>query len=652
MPLPSSALALIVLLLLSMASCARPCSDQEKSSLLRFISGLSWDGGLATSSWRNNNGTAADCCSWEGITCGGGDRGGLQGPISPALGDLTGLRRLNLSHNSLSGELPLERLLKSSSPSGLVAIDVSFNRLEGELRELPSSNSDWPLQVLNISSNQFTGEFPSATWQAMDDLVVLNASNNSFHGRMPSSFCISSSSSFAVLDLCYSQVLRAGHNRFSGALPDELFNASSLEHLSLPNNGLYGKLGAANIANLRNLAHLDLGGNWLDGKIPDSIGELKRLEVLRLDHNNLSGELPPPALSNCTNLMTVDLKNNYFSGELTRIEFSALVNLKTLDLLFNGFTGTIPSIFSCGSLSALRLADNKLHGQISPRIVNLRSLVFLSLAFNNFTNITNTLHVLKDCKNLSILLTNSNYKGEAMPEDETIEGFQNLRILSLASGPIPAWIKSLKSLFHLDLSYNKLAGEIPTALMEMPMLTTENTAIHLDQSIFLLIVYRGTSFEYRSISGFPNMLNLGYNNFTGAIPKEIGQLKSLSILNLSSNSLSGEIPAQLCSLENLQVLDLSNNLLTGAIPSDLNNLHFLSTINVSNNDLEGPIPIGGQFSTFTNSSFQGNPKLCGNTIDRPCGSAQAPLVSALTTEQRDRRVAFVIAFCAFFGVGV
>ena len=147
------------------------------------------------------------------------------------------------------------------------------------------------------------------------------------------------------------------------------------------------------------------------------------------------------------------------------------------------------------------------------------------------------------------------------------------------------------------------------------------------------------------------MLNLGFNNFTGVIPKEIGQLKSLSILNLSSNSLSGEIPMQLCSLENLQVLDLSNNLLTGAIPSGLNNLHFLSTINVSNNDLEGPIPRGGQFSTFTNSSFQGNPKLCGNTIDRPCGSAQAPLVSALTTEQRDRRIAFVIAFCAFFGVG-
>lgn len=132
------------------------------------------------------------------------------------------------------------------------------------------------------------------------------------------------------------------------------------------------------------------------------------------------------------------------------IKFSALVNLKTLDILFNSFTGTIPeSIFSCSNLSALRLADNKLHGQISLGIVNLKSLVFLSLAFNNFTNITSTLHVLKDCNNLTILLTNSNYKGEAMPEYEAIEGFQNLRILSLArcsfSGTIPLSIKAQES---------------------------------------------------------------------------------------------------------------------------------------------------------------------------------------------------------------
>jgi len=104
---------------------------------------------------------------------------------------------------------------------------------------------------------------------------------------------------------------------------------------------LHGNLDGSSIANLRNLAHLDLGGNRLNGKIPDSIGELGRLEVLHLDHNDMSGELPS-ALSNCTNLIIIDLRNNYFSGELAKVDFSTLINLKTLDFLFNSFSGTIP----------------------------------------------------------------------------------------------------------------------------------------------------------------------------------------------------------------------------------------------------------------------------------------------------------------------
>jgi len=220
------------------------------------------------------------------------------------------------------------------------------------------------------------------------------------------------------------------------------------------------------------------------------------------------------------------------------------------------------------------------------------------------------------------------------------------------TGPMPVWIKSLKLLFHVDMSENNLTGEIPKDLMEMPMLTTENTATELDQRVFLLLVYRGTSFEYRVATAFPKMLNFGRNNFTGVIPKEFGQLKSLAILNFSSNGLSGEIPPQLHSLTNLQVLDLSNNHLTGAIPMELNNLHFLAAFNVSNNDLEGPIPAGVQFSTFTSSSFRGNPKLCGGVVDRPCGSAKAHHDSTLSREQTHRRIAFAIAFGAFFGVGV
>ncbi|KAL6629136.1 hypothetical protein ACP70R_028901 [Stipagrostis hirtigluma subsp. patula] len=687
-------MCLPLVLLLYMASPITSCDEQEKSSLLQFLAGLSDEDGVSMS-WQDGT----DCCKWEGITCNGSGAvievslasRSLGGSISPSLGNLTSLLHLNLSYNSLSGGLPSE-LMSSGS---IAVLDVSFNRLSGALHEPHPSIHQRPLQVLNISSNMFTGEFPSTTWEKMRYLVAINASNNSFQGWIPSSFC-TSSSTFEVLDLSYNQfsgsipanlgtcsalrVLKADHNNLCGSLPDGLFNATSLEHLSFPNNGLDGILDGALIMNLRNLVNLDLGGNGLNGNIPDSIGQLKRLEELHLGNNMMSGELPS-ALSNCTNIITIDLKSNNFSGELHKVNFLNLPNLKTLDLLYNNFTGTIPeSIYSCSDLIALRLSGNNLHGQLSPKIGNLKSLVFLSIGANNFTNITNMLQILKNCRNLTSLLIGTNFKGEAMPQDETIDGFQNLRVLSITacslsgniplwlsklknlemlflnrnrlSGPIPSWIKNLDSLFHLDISDNKLAGELPPALMEMPMLSKENNATHVDPRVFELPVYIGHSSQYRITSTFARTLDLSHNNITGVIPQEIVQLKLLDRLNLSFNSLSGEIPQQLGNLTNLQVLDLSNNHLTGAIPPALNNLHFLTRFNVSHNDLEGPIPNGGQISTFPSSSFDGNPKLCGIIVAQLCGSPEARPVSIPSTEQTGRGVGFWIALGAFFCVGV
>ena len=113
------------------------------------------------------------------------------------LAGLTGLLRVNLSHNSFSGGLPPELMYSRS----IVVLDVSFSRLSGVLHEPPSSvTTTLTLQVLNISSNQFGAEFPSYTWKLMRNLVVLNASNNSFTGHIPPSLCLSSS--LAMLDLC------------------------------------------------------------------------------------------------------------------------------------------------------------------------------------------------------------------------------------------------------------------------------------------------------------------------------------------------------------------------------------------------------------------------------------------------------------------
>ncbi|KAL6603592.1 hypothetical protein ACP70R_043953 [Stipagrostis hirtigluma subsp. patula] len=683
-----SFLGLGVLLLLTFASSTSSCTEQEQSSLLDFLAQLS--AGSVDSlnkSWVRGT----DCCTWQGVTCRGGNTirdvslasKGLAGRISPSLGNLTGLMYLNLSHNSLHGSLPMELVLHST----IVTLDVSFNNLAGPLQELQSSNPDLPLQVLNISSNFITGQFPSTVWEGMKNLVALNASNNSFTGQIPASICVNSPS-LTVLDLCYNKfsgnippglgnctmlrLLKAGHNNISGALPHELFSVTSLEHLSFPNIDLQGVLDGSQLVKLSNLTVLDLGSTGLSGKIPDSIDQLRMLEEIRLDNNNMSGELPS-TLGNCRHLRYISLSNNSFTGELSKVNFT-LLDLRTADFSVNCFTGTIPeSIYSCSNLTALRLSYNNFHGQLSPRIGNLMSLSFLSLTCNSFTNITNVTQILKSCKNLAALFMGINFDGETMPQDETIDGFENLQILTLdicslvgqippwlskltklkmldlsyneLTGPIPSWISRLPLLFYLDISSNRLTGDVPAALMKMPMLQSENNASLVDLESIEFTVYWTPSRQYRLRGSFPSVLNLCNNEFTGVIPPEIGQLKMLNVLDFSNNSLSGEIPQEICKLTNLQVLDLSNNQLTGELPTALSDLHFLSTFNVCNNELEGPIPTGAQFDTFSSSSYSGNPNLCGTVLSKRCSST----LSDQTSTSRRNKPHIAAVFGVIFG---
>ena len=302
-----------LVLLLFLASHVSSCKEEEKTSLLGFLDGLSHASALNTS-WKNDT----NCCLWEGVTCNTDGAGylslasmGLEGHITPSLGNLTGLLRLNLSGNLLSGELPPELLWSSC----IVVLDVSFNKLNGEFHKLPSTH-ELAMKVINISSNFFTGYFPSDTLDGMKNLASLNMSNNSFTGKFPRTVCVDKPF-FVLLDLSYNhfqggippelgscpvlRVLKAGQNQFSGTLLCELLNVTSLEHLSLPNSHLQDKLDPELVVKLSKLVILDLAGNWLNGEIPDSIGQLKMLEELHLDYNNMSGELPS-SLSNCSNL--------------------------------------------------------------------------------------------------------------------------------------------------------------------------------------------------------------------------------------------------------------------------------------------------------------------------------------------------------------
>ena len=91
-------------------------------------------------------------------------------------------------------------------------------------------------------------------------------------------------------------------------------------------------------------------------------------------------------------------------------------------------------------------------------------------------------------------------------------------------------------------------------------------------------------------AGRVQALWLPYNNLSGSIPAELGNLSNLVELQLPENRLTGSIPAELGSLGNLEDLDLSFNPLTGSIPAELGNLSSLLSLNLWANQLSGSIP--------------------------------------------------------------
>ncbi|KAK4424463.1 putative leucine-rich repeat receptor-like protein kinase [Sesamum alatum] len=92
----------------------------------------------------------------------------------------------------------------------------------------------------------------------------------------------------------------------------------------------------------------------------------------------------------------------------------------------------------------------------------------------------------------------------------------------------------------------------------------------------------------RTLLGFSD---LSYNNFTGALPTSIGNLKNLSTLILVGCGLSGPIPDTIGSLPQLQYLSLASNNFAGPIPASIGNLSNLYLLDLANNKLSGTLPV-------------------------------------------------------------
>ncbi|XP_043694484.1 MDIS1-interacting receptor like kinase 2-like [Telopea speciosissima] len=197
------------------------------------------------------------------------------------------------------------------------------------------------------------------------------------------------------------------------------------------------------------------------------------------------------------------------------------------------------------------------------------------------------------------------------------------------TGRIPLELARKSSpLQRLDLSSNRLIGEIPKELWRMKALSILNLSHNHLSGRLSSEFGKLSNLEYLDLSTnnltgpIPEQLgdcfkmiylHLGKNRFNGSIPRQMGNLISLQILmDLSHNQLLGEIPSEIGQLRSLETLNLSYNMLSGFIPSSLEQMLSLTSIDISYNELEGPIPKIKAFENAPREAFTNNKALCGN----------------------------------------
>lgn len=162
-------------------------------------------------------------------------------------------------------------------------------------------------------------------------------------------------------------------------------------------------------------------------------------------------------------------------------------------------------------------------------------------------------------------------------------------------------------LFYLNLSHNQLSGSIPPDIGSLRSLET---------------------------------LDLSYNNLEGSIPSSIGGCASLRVLTLSHSGLCGE----LCSgeskearagcwrhLVNLESLRLDGNEFTGAVPAELGELRRLEVLQLQ---------VGKGSTLKPSCSNRYVPSFC---IPSPCSShhlTDAPIPTSRTKYPVARRYHF------------
>ncbi|XP_022633426.1 polygalacturonase inhibitor-like isoform X2 [Vigna radiata var. radiata] len=308
-------------------------------------------------------------------------------------------------------------------------------------------------------------------------------------------------------------------------------------------------------------------------------------------------------------------------------------------------------------VTKLDLSYQSLQGSVPHAWKKLEYLFFISLWNNNLFG--EVLEILSCWRYLEVINLEKNEFFGVIPNNMS----KYLEVVILRSnkfeGSIPSQLFLLSALIHLDLAHNKLSGSIPQITYNITDMMVDNYSTPLLAEDGNIDFYQKGQVYDRELDLDRRTIDLSANKISGEIPSELFRLIRVQTLNLSYNHLTGTIPKTIGGMKNLESLDLSNNKLFGEIPENMATLTFLSYLNLSCNNFSGQIPIGTQLQSFSVSSYDGNPELCGDPLKK-CSMKK---IDVNRIEQRMKEdgefdeeslylgmgVGFAVGFCGLFG---
>ncbi|TYJ38676.1 hypothetical protein E1A91_A04G008200v1 [Gossypium mustelinum] len=513
--------------------------------------------------------------------------------IPSEFGRFESLVYLNLSHTSFVGEVPsqvshLSKLVSLDLSSWIYDSAIDKHALEGLVQNLTEVRLLF-LDGINMSSTN-----PHVFMNLSSSLRSLSLDFCDLQGKFPKN--IFDLPNLNLLDLGGNQNLNLDHlkfNRsnnlehldlswmsFSTKLIDSVDNLQALKYLDLSGNSFFQEL-SVSITNLSSLEYLSIRGANICGGLPDSIGNLVSLKFLDLSISNLSGPVPR-SLGNLLQLTHLDLGWNKLN-EVTA--FPSLITSRLYDNLLNG---TLPSwLYTAPSLKIINLSQNQFNGHIKE--FQSKSLEFGVMELSMFSSLPNLKYL--DLSYNSLSLTSNSTSSV------------NLTSLFLSScnlSEFPQFLKGLKSLESLDLSYNRIEGKIPQWMQEVG--NDSLTYLNVSHNYLTEVEH----FPWKNIA----VLDLSSNLIRGNLPIPAS---TINVFLISNNSFNGEVSSLICNVTSLQILDLSHNNLSGTIPQCFENLsNSLEFLNLKKNKFYGTIP-----PTFAKGCRLTNLNLNGNLLGGP-----------------------------------